>query len=35
MSPIVSFQNVSIIFGRKPEQALPLVDAGKSRSEIR
>ncbi len=35
MSPIVSFQNVSIVFGRKPEQALPLVDAGKSRSEIR
>ena len=35
MSPIVSFQNVSIVFGRKPEQALPLADAGKSRSEIR
>ena len=35
MSPIVSFQNVSIVFGRNPEQALPLVDAGKSRAEIR
>ncbi|MEF2550801.1 choline ABC transporter ATP-binding protein [Aurantimonas sp. A2-1-M11] len=35
MSPIVSFQNVSIVFGRNPEQALPLADAGKSRAEIR
>ena len=35
MSPIVSFQNVSIVFGRNPEQALPLVDAGRSRAEIR
>ncbi|MEL6618358.1 MAG: choline ABC transporter ATP-binding protein [Pseudomonadota bacterium] len=30
----VSFQNVSIVFGNKPEQALPLMDAGKDRSEI-
>ena len=35
MSPIVSFQNVSIVFGRDPEGALPLVDAGKTRTQIR
>ena len=35
MSPIVSFQNVSIIFGRKPEDSLPLVDEGKTRTQIR
>jgi glycine betaine/proline transport system ATP-binding protein len=33
--PIVSFQNVSIIFGKDPEAALPLADAGQSRAEIR
>ncbi len=35
MSPIVSFQNVSIIFGKKPEDSLSLVDAGKTRTQIR
>jgi glycine betaine/proline transport system ATP-binding protein len=33
--PIVSFQNVSIVFGKDPEAALPLADAGQSRAEIR
>lgn len=32
--PIVRFENVDIVFGDKPERALPLIDAGKSRSEI-
>ncbi|WP_224007898.1 choline ABC transporter ATP-binding protein [Aureimonas sp. SA4125] len=32
--PIVSFQNVSIVFGKKPEQALPLLDSGSTRAEI-
>jgi glycine betaine/proline transport system ATP-binding protein len=30
----VEFDNVSIVFGEKPAQALPLMDAGKDRSEI-
>lgn len=30
----VSFQNVSIVFGKAPEKALPLMDAGQSRAEI-
>jgi len=30
----VSFSNVSIVFGDRPEVALPLMDAGQSRSEI-
>jgi glycine betaine/proline transport system ATP-binding protein len=30
----VSFDNVSIVFGTQPETALPLMDAGHSRSEI-
>lgn len=34
MSNAVEFDNVSIVFGDKPETALPLMDAGKSRSEI-
>ena len=34
-APIVSFQNVSIVFGSSAEKALPLIDAGKSRTEIR
>ncbi len=33
-SPIVSFVNVSIVFGDKPQLALPMIDAGKSREEI-
>ncbi|SHH87106.1 choline ABC transporter ATP-binding protein [Marivita hallyeonensis] len=32
--PRVSFDNVSIVFGDKPEAALPLMDAGQSRGEI-
>jgi glycine betaine/proline transport system ATP-binding protein len=34
MTTAVSFKNVSIVFGDKPEHALPLMDAGQSRSEI-
>ncbi len=30
----VEFDNVSIVFGDKPERALPLMDAGKDRAEI-
>ncbi len=32
--PFVSFERVDIVFGRKPELALPLMDAGQSREEI-
>lgn len=35
MKPIVSFQNVSIVFGDADKKALELVDAGKTRAEIR
>lgn len=31
----VAFDNVSIVFGDKPHSALPLMDAGKERGEIR
>ncbi len=34
MSTAVTFNNVSIIFGNRPEQALFLVDHGKTRDEI-
>ena len=34
MTSAVEFRNVSIVFGEKPEAALPLMDAGQSRSEI-
>ncbi|WP_185983548.1 choline ABC transporter ATP-binding protein [Aureimonas mangrovi] len=34
-APIVSFENVSIVFGRGGERALPLIDRGASREEIR
>ncbi|MGC1495682.1 MAG: choline ABC transporter ATP-binding protein [Sulfitobacter sp.] len=34
MKTAVEFDNVSIVFGDKPETALPLMDAGQSRSEI-
>jgi len=34
MSNAVAFHNVSIVFGEKPETALPLMDKGQSRSEI-
>lgn len=33
-SPVVEFKNVDIIFGKKPEQALPLLDAGETRDSI-
>lgn len=34
MSAAVVFDGVSIVFGDRPEQALPLMDAGQSRAEI-
>ncbi len=34
MKNAVEFDNVSIVFGEKPEQALALMDAGQDRSEI-
>ena len=34
MKNAVEFDNVSIVFGDKPETALPLMDQGQSRSEI-
>ncbi|KIN60676.1 Choline ABC transporter, ATP-binding protein [Sulfitobacter noctilucae] len=34
MTTAVSFNKVSIVFGEKPEDALPLMDAGKSRTEV-
>ena len=34
MSAVVRFDRVSIIFGKRPEAALPLADQGRSRSEI-
>ncbi|MCX2724071.1 choline ABC transporter ATP-binding protein [Roseibium salinum] len=34
-SPIVSFKNVDIVFGENPQSALPLIDAGKTRQEIK
>lgn len=30
----VHINNVSVVFGRNPEKALPLMDAGKHRAEI-
>ena len=30
----VTFDNVSIVFGEKPQDALPLMDEGKERAEI-
>ena len=32
--PAVEFDNVSIVFGDKPDTALPLMDKGQSRSEV-
>jgi len=32
--PIVQFKNVDIVFGSDPKSALPMIDAGKERSEI-
>ena len=34
MSVAVSFDKVNIVFGDKPETALPVMDAGKSREEV-
>jgi glycine betaine/proline transport system ATP-binding protein len=34
MSVAVAFENVSIVFGDRPERALPLMDAGQDRAEI-
>ena len=34
MSPIIEFDNVSIVFGSEPGRALPLMDKGETRSEI-
>ena len=34
MTKAVEFNNVSIVFGASPEQALPMMDDGKTRSEI-
>ncbi|MFK7834997.1 MAG: choline ABC transporter ATP-binding protein [Sulfitobacter sp.] len=34
MTNAVEFNNVSIVFGEKPEKALPLMDQGQSRAEI-
>ncbi|KIN77502.1 choline ABC transporter ATP-binding protein [Sulfitobacter mediterraneus] len=34
MTKAVEFNNVSIVFGEKPDKALPLMDAGQSRAEI-
>ncbi len=33
--PIVSFRNVSVVFGRNPARALPLIDRGADRGAIR
>ncbi|SMF53875.1 glycine betaine/proline transport system ATP-binding protein [Tistlia consotensis] len=32
--PVVTFEQVDIVFGEHPKSALPLIDAGKTRSEI-
>ena len=34
MIPAVNFEDVSVVFGAEPDRALPMMDAGKSRSEI-
>ena len=33
-APVVSFENVSIVFGSKPKDALPMIDRGATREEI-
>ena len=33
--PAVRFQNVSIVFGAKPQRAIPLMEAGQSRDDIK
>ena len=32
--PVVKLRNVDIVFGEKPDAALPLIDEGKDRSQI-
>ena len=32
--PAVRFDKVSIVFGKKPELALPMMDEGRTREEI-
>ena len=34
MTPMVEFDAVSIVFGDRPDRALPLMDAGRTRSEV-
>lgn len=34
MGPMIEFDSVSIVFGSEPDRALPLMDKGRSRSEI-
>ncbi|MEM9779667.1 MAG: choline ABC transporter ATP-binding protein, partial [Pseudomonadota bacterium] len=34
MSAAVEFDNVSIVFGRRPDDALPLMDKGQTRAEV-
>ncbi|MFY0681248.1 MAG: choline ABC transporter ATP-binding protein [Thalassovita sp.] len=34
MNTAVSFNNVSIVFGERPEAALPLMDAGQTRAQV-
>ena len=34
MTTLIEFENVSIVFGGEPERALPLMDQGKTRSEM-
>ncbi len=34
MTPMIEFDRVSIVFGGEPERALPLMDEGRSRTEI-
>ncbi|MTH95594.1 choline ABC transporter ATP-binding protein [Roseibium sp. RKSG952] len=33
-APVVSFKDVDIVFGDKPQTALPLIDAGRTRADI-
>ena len=34
LSPAIEFDHVSIVFGKRPEDTLPLMDKGLSRREI-
>ena len=35
MTPAVEFDAVSIVFGDAPASALPMMDAGRSRGDVR